>query len=252
MTATAIASSPSRGEVAVRPPALADPLPIAFGIFAFVFTVYGVRFVGVDADTLTGPTTDALNYAILIGGIAQLLGGVLALFRGITHSAWVSSIFGIWLIGFYFLLEHPNPLGAAQDAGIISKGPDGSALPAQVTSALQGANTAAWHADSVSWYVLLLLVPVLILATHPVLDRNIPLIVAFIATIVVVLLLGLAFHDVYSSVTDVTRGKATTPDLGTAVNLLRGSAYAAFLGAAAVYFLFAKTMLTADKASHAA
>ena len=74
--------------------------------------------------------------------------------------------------------------------------------------------------------------------------RNIPLMVAFLAIVVVLVLLGLGFHDVYQTVTDVTRGKALAPNLGTSVDLLRVSAYAAFVAAAAIFWVFAREVFS--------
>lgn len=83
-----------------------------------------------------------------------------------------------------------------------------------------------------------MLVPVAILAIKPLRDRNIPYAIAFLAVIALLLTLGLGLHDAYSAVTDVTRGKAQTPDLGTAVDLLRATAWAAFVGAIGVLWMF--------------
>lgn len=230
-------------------PTMADPTPIAFALFAFALTVYGVRFVAVDSTTLHGPTSDALNLALLAAGIGQTLGGVLAIIRGIAYRGWVTTVFGVWLIGFYFLLIHEDE-AAAHDPGIITEGADGSPLPESVTAALQHANVTAWHAESVAWYVLLLIIPVVILAVPAFLHRNIPFMVAFVAIAVVLVLLGTGFHDVYSTVTDVTRGKATEPDLSTAVNLLKTSAYFAFIGAASIYFVLAKEIVQLTRVAH--
>jgi succinate-acetate transporter protein len=227
---------------------MADPTPIAFGLFAFALVLYGVRFVGVSAATIQGPTSEALNYAILVGGAAELLGGVLALIRGMGYPAWVSSVFGLWLIGFFLLLTHVDQ-AAAHDSGIVAAGPGDKPLPGSVTAALQSANVTAWHADSVAWYVFILIIPVVILAVPAFIQRNIPFMVAFLAVVVVLVLLGLGFHDVYQSVTDVTRGKALAPSLGTAVNLLRVSAYAAFVAAAALFWVFAREVYPSSSAA---
>jgi GPR1/FUN34/yaaH family len=224
---------------ATRTSAMADPTPIAFGLFAFALVIYGVRFVAVGAATIEGPTSEALNYAILVGGVAELLGGILALIRGSDYAAWVTSIFGLWLIGFFLLLTHVDQ-AAAHDTGIVTAGPGGKPLPSSVTAALQSANVTAWHAESVAWYVFILIIPIVILAVPAFIQRNIPFMLAFVAIVVVLVLLGLGFHDVYQSVTDVTRGKALAPDLGTSVDLLKVSAYAAFVAAAAIFWVFAR------------
>jgi GPR1/FUN34/yaaH family len=225
---------------------MADPTPIAFGLFAFALVVYGVRFVAVNAATIQGPTSEALNYAILVAGAAELLGGILALIRGTDYAAWVTSVFGLWLIGFFFLLTHVDP-AASHDTGIVTAGPGGKPLPSSVTAALQSANVTAWHAESVAWYVLILIIPIVILAVPAFIHRNFPFMLAFLAIVVVLVLLGLGFHDVYQSLTDVTRGKALVPDLGTAVDLLKVSAYAAFVAAAAVFWVFAREVFSSGR-----
>jgi succinate-acetate transporter protein len=236
-------------QASIRPIAMADPLPIAYGLFAFTLAIFGIRFVGVDAATIHGPTSDALNYAILIAGVAELLGGVLAIIRGVGYSGWVPAVFGVWLIGFYLLIIHTDA-AAAKDSGILKVGPDGKPLPAPVTSALQNANITAWHADSIAWYVWILLIPVVILAVPAFERREVPFMVAFVAVVVLLALLGSAFHSVYSTLTDVTRGRAVAPELGTAVHLLKASAYASFIASAAVFWAFTRKVLRVSRAEH--
>ena len=80
-------------------------MPVAYGLFAFALAVYGIRFASVSAATLAaGPATVALNYAVLIAGIAETLAGVLAVIKGSAYPGYVTSVFGIWLIGFYLLI----------------------------------------------------------------------------------------------------------------------------------------------------
>ena len=236
-----------RGETSPAPAmagrvTMADPTPIAFGLFAFALTVYGVRFVGVDAASIHGPTSDALNYAILVAGIGQLLAGLFATVRGISYRGWVTSIFGVWLIGFYLLLTHEDT-AAARDSGILAAGPDGKPLPSAVAAALQAANVTAWRADSVAWYVLLLIVPVAILAVPSFRHRNVPFMIGFTAIVVLLVLLGTAFQSVYGAVTDVTRGRAQAPDLNSAVSLLHASAWAAFVAAVSIFWVFGREVV---------
>jgi hypothetical protein len=94
-----------------------------------------------------------------------------------------------------------------------------------------------------------LIIPVLILAIPSFIRRNVPFMIAFAAIIVLLLLLGLGFHDVYNTVTDVTQGRATAPHLQPAVNLLRASAWMAFIAAASIFWVFGKeVVLPADTA----
>lgn len=172
---------------------MADPAPIAFGLFAFVLIVLGVRFVHVTSSTITGPTSAALNYAILVAAIGQTLGGVLTLLRGLAFTGWVTTIFGVYLFGFYLLLTSTDS-AAAHDTGIVTS-VGGKPLPDAVESALQTSNVTAWRAESVAWYVLVMLVPVAILAIKPLRDRNIPYAIAFLAVIALLLTLGLGLHD---------------------------------------------------------
>ncbi|SIS17870.1 GPR1/FUN34/YaaH family transporter [Williamsia sterculiae] len=244
-----VTTSDTRG-VAVTTPrgvaeTMADPLPIAFGIFGFSFLVFAVRFVGVEADTLTGPTSEALAYALLIGGIAELLGGVLALLKGIAHSGWTMSVFGIWLIGFFLVIQHTDP-AAETDSRILQTGSDGQPLPAESLAKLREANVTGWHTASLSWFVLMLAVPVIILAIRPILDRNITLIIVFASVIVVIFLFGSAFHSVSSTLLDVSQGKQATPDLGLAVTLLRTAGYFAIVAAAGLFWLFGKEVTAAE------
>lgn len=187
---------------------MADPMPVAYALFAFALAVYGVRFVTVGATTLAaGSVTVGLNYAVLVGAIAETLAGVLGIIRGIGYAGYVTTTFGIWLFGFYLL----------------------------VTS---GAANKEFTPNALAWYVLILVVPVAIMAVPAIVHRNIPFIVAFLALIVLLLLLGLGYHDLYSQLTSATKNK-TAPDLGTTVNLLKVSAWAGFVAAAALWFVFA-------------
>jgi GPR1/FUN34/yaaH family len=191
---------------------MADPMPIAYGLFAFALAVYGIRFISVDATTLAaGPTTVALNYAVLIAGIAEVLAGVLGLIKGIAYPAYVTSIFGIWLIGFYLL----------------------------VTS---GAENKAFTPNALAWYVLAVIVPVAILAVPAIVHRNYPFTVAFVALIGLLLLLGLGYHDLYNAVSTATKTKGV-PQLSTAVNLLKASAWFGFVAALAIWWVFAREVI---------
>jgi hypothetical protein len=188
---------------------MADPMPLAYGLFAFALGVYGIRFASVDATTLAaGATTVALNYAVLIAGVAETLAGVLGLIKGIAYPAYVTTIFGIWLIGFYLL----------------------------VTS---GAENKAFTPDALAWYVLVLIVPVAILAVPAVVHRNYPFTIAFVALLGLLVLLGLGYHDLYSAVATATQTKGV-PQLLTAVNLLKASAWFGFVAALAIWWVFAR------------
>lgn len=195
-----------------NPPAasgMADPMPIAYGLFAFALAVYGIRFMTLDASTLAaGSTTVALDYAVLIAGIAETLAGVLGLIKGITYPAYVTTIFGIWLIGFFLL----------------------------VTS---GAKEKAFTPDALAFYVLVLIVPVAIMAVPAIMHRNIPFTIAFVALLSMLLLLGLGYHDLYNEVSTAAKTNGT-PSLSTAVSLIKASAWFAFAGALSIWWVFAR------------
>jgi hypothetical protein len=231
MTAQTIAPDGQRTAATAAPstsqPTMADPTPIAFCLFAFALVVYGIRFVSVSSGTLVGPTSFALNYALLAAGIAQAIVGFLAVIRGMTYRGWVTAIFGVWLIGFYLLLTHV-------DMTPVERAPAGDAK----ATAVAHATVTAWHADSVAWFVLALIVPVAILAVPSFVHRNVPFMIAFVAILVLLLLLGLSFLNVYNEVTDATKGGHL--DLSNAVSMLKVSAWCAFAGAVAIWWVFAR------------
>jgi hypothetical protein len=190
-------------------PVMADPTPVAFALFAFALAVYGIRFASVSATTVAAaPTTVALDYAILVAGVAETVVGVLAVIRGIAYRGYVTTIFGIWLLGFYLLIT-------------------------------SGAQNKEFTPDALAWYVLVLIVPVALLAVPSIVHRNIPFIVAFVAILGVLLLLGLGYHDLHNAIAAAARTK-TPPDLSNPVNLLKTSAWFAFTGAAAIWWVFAR------------
>jgi len=190
-------------------PAMGDPLPVAYALFAFALAVYGIRFVNVSAGTLAaGPETVALNYAVLIAGIAETLAGILALIRGSTYPGYVTSVFGIWLIGFYLLIT-------------------------------TGAASKAFTPDALAWYVLVLIVPVVILGVPAVIHREIAFTVAFVALIVLLLLLGLGYHNLNDALS-AAAASGKPPALSTAVDLVKASSWFGFAAAAAIWWVFAR------------
>ena len=184
-------------------------MPVAYGLFAFALAVYGIRFASVSAATLAaGPATVALNYAVLIAGIAETLAGVLAVIKGSAYPGYVTSVFGIWLIGFYLLIT-------------------------------TGAASKEFTPDALAWYVLVLIVPVAILAVPAVIHREIAFSVAFVALIVLLLLLGLGYHNL----NDALSGAAASgkpPAVSTAVDLVKASSWFGFIAAAAIWWVFAR------------
>jgi succinate-acetate transporter protein len=188
---------------------MGDPMPVAYGLFAFALAVYGVRFSGVSAATLAaGPETVALNYAVLIAGIAETLAGILAVIRGSAYPGYVTSVFGIWLIGFYLLIT-------------------------------SGAASKEFTPDALAWYVLVLIVPVVILAVPAAIHRELAFTVAFVALIVLLLLLGLGYHNL-SNALSAAAASGKPPAVSTAVDLVKASSWFGFLAAVAIWWVFAR------------
>ena len=188
---------------------MADPMPVAYALFAFALAMYGVRFISVGAGTVAaGATTVGLDYAVLVGGIAETIIGLFGIVRGMAYPAYVTTTFGIWLLGFYLL----------------------------VTS---GAEKPTFTPDALAWYVLVLVVPVTLMAVPAVMHRNVPFIVAFAALIALLLMLGLGYHNAYHAIRTAARTHAA-PSLGTAVDLLKASAWMGFVAAVALWWVFAR------------
>jgi len=82
-------------------------------------------------------------------------------------------------------------------------------------------------------------VPVALLAVPSIVHRNIPFIIAFVAILVLLLLLGLGYHELHNAIAAATKAK-TAPDLSGAVNLLKASAWFGFIGAVAIWWVFAR------------
>ena len=191
---------------------MSDPMPVAYGLFAFALAVYGIRFASVSAATLSaGPTTVALNYAVLAAGIAEVLAGVLAIIKGSSYPGYVTTVFGIWLLGFYLLIT-------------------------------SGAASKEFTPDALAWYVLVLIVPVAILAIPAVAHREVAFTVAFVALIVLLLLLGLGYHSVSHAVS-AAAASGKPPALSAAVDLVRASSWFGFIAAAAIWWVFGREVL---------
>jgi succinate-acetate transporter protein len=129
-----------------------------------------------------------------------VLAGVLAIIKGIAYPGYVTAIFGLWLIGFYLL----------------------------VTS---GAASKEFTPDALAWYVLILVVPVAILAVPAVMHREIAFAAAFVALIVLLLLLGLGYHSVNHALS-AAAASGKPPALSAAVDLLQASSWFGFAAAA--------------------
>jgi succinate-acetate transporter protein len=192
-------------------PRMSNPMPIAFGLFAFALTIYGVRFVDVSATTLrAGPASEALIAAALAAAIAQIVAGVLGVIRGQAFQGYVMATFGIWLLGLYMLFTH-------------------------------GAGQKDFTPDAVGWYALVLLVPVAIMAVPEFVQRNVPVSIAFVAIIGLLALLGLGYHDLNGDLTTAVAAKRP-PAVSGVVSMLKVSAWCAWVAAAAIWYVMARDL----------
>jgi len=184
---------------------VSDPVPIGTALLAFALPIYGIRFVGVNGSTFAaGPITVGLNYALLVAAIGESVCGLLALTRGASYHGYILGIFGVWLWGFYFLVT----TGAASKQGVHDR---------CAPSARDPGNP---HGRS------------------RIRAKEHPLATAFVGLIVLVFFLGLGYHDVYTAINTATATKSP-PQFSSAVSLLKGSAWAAWVAAAALFWMFA-------------
>jgi hypothetical protein len=192
---------------------IGDPIPIALGLFGFALLVYGARFVDVSPATIAaGSQSEGLNYALLAGAVAEALGGIIAVIRGQLYPGYVTTTFGLWLFGLFFLVT-------------------------------AGAGAKDFTPDALGWYALCLVIPVAIMAVPSIVHRNYPFIVAFLGLEALLILFGIGFHAVYTAVAAATA--TSPPDLSTQVNLIEASAWCAFVAAAALWWVFAKDVYEA-------
>jgi succinate-acetate transporter protein len=199
------------GTEAIARPRMSNPMPVAFGLFAFALCMYAVRFIDVGPTTIVANSkSDAFVYALLVAGIAETVCGVLAIIRGQAYQGSVASTFGIWLIGFFLLLT----------VGVKDK---------------------AFTPDAVGWYALILIVPVAIFAVPEFVHRNVPLMIAFTTIIVLLLLLGLGFHDLNNDLVNAAVTKRP-PSLSGVADMLKISAWMGLIAAAAIWYLMARDL----------
>lgn len=214
-------SSPGRpngsdaGEPLIPRPRMSNPMPVAFALLAFALAIYGVRYVNVNPATLNaGPTSEAVIYAFLVAAIALITAGVLALIRGQAFDGYLATMFGVGLLGLYLLLT-------------------------------RGAVQKDFTPDAVGWYALVLLVPVVIMAVPQAVKRNVPQTTVIAAIAVVLLFLGLAYHHLNGELTDALLARKP-PDVSGVITMLKVSAYAAFVAAAALWYLLARDVYRAS------
>src|SRR5215471_10039549 len=184
--------------------AAADPGAIGLSLFGFALFLYGIQFV-VYAGAAPGAATSSVAtiYAILVAAVGETLAGILYILRGQGYQASILCGFGLWLLGLYLLLT-------------------------------LGADNKAFAPDAVGWYAIALIVPVAYMSIPSFLHRNVPLVIAFVALILLLLFLGIGFLT-------------AKPPVPPSVNLLRISGACAFLAAAALWFRAAGIVLAIGK-----
>jgi hypothetical protein len=142
-----------------------------------------------------------------VAAIGETLAGVLYILRGQGYQASILCGFGLWLFGLYLLLT-------------------------------LGADNKAFAPDAVGWYAIALIIPVAFMAIPSVLYRNLPLIIAFVALIVLLLFLGTGF---------LSANLTAKPPVPPSVNQLRISGIFAFVAAAALWFRATAIVLAIGK-----
>lgn len=193
---------------------ISDPIPTAFALLAFTLTLYGIRYSTIDSDTVVaGSTSVALEYAALVVAIGVPLCGVLGLIRGMAYPGYITTIVGLWFIGFFMIVT-------------------------------KGAHTEAFTPNAISAYAGVLVIPLIILAIPAIAHRNVPFIVAFAALTVMVALLAVGNHVLFNSLADAAKSK-TAPDFSSAVHLAQVSSWFAFVAAGALWYVFARQILAA-------
>lgn len=110
------------------------------------------------AEVVDHAASGALVYGLLIGGIGQTLGGVVAVIRKDNYLANLLLTYGIWLIGFHLL---------------------------SVNADLGGTHARAWWSFA-------LVIPSLLLLVPAVRERSTPIILAFVFLIALEVFLGLS------------------------------------------------------------
>ncbi len=185
-----------------------DPGAIGLSLFGFALFVYGIQFVAY-AGAAPGAATSSVAtvYAVLVAAAGETLAGILYIIRGQGYQASILCGFGLWLVGLYLLLT-------------------------------LGAENRAFAPPAVGWYAIALIIPVAYMGIPSVLHRNMPLVVAFAALILLLLFLGIGF---------LSANLAARPPVPPSVNMLRLSGVFAFIAAAALWYVGARIILAVGK-----
>ncbi|WP_024792957.1 hypothetical protein [Tomitella biformata] len=110
------------------------------------------------AEVIDHSAAGALVFGLLVGGIGQTLGGIIAIIRRDNYLGNLLLTYGIWLIGFH-LLSVSEELG---------------------------------NTNSRAWWSFALVIPSLFLMVPAIRERSVPIILAFIFLITLEVFLGLA------------------------------------------------------------
>ncbi|GAA4803898.1 hypothetical protein [Tomitella cavernea] len=182
---------------------LIDPTPVAVALLAVQLAVFAVRWLGATPAHLGDAALEtALIVATLAAGGGQLLAGVFGYLRGDKYVSHVAAVVGLWLFGLYFLTSND-----------------------------------AMEPASVGWYNIFLAVLLAIIMVPAVVKRMYAFICAFSSISAVLVLSGLGFLSLQAA--EDAGGAA---DLSTAAGLLNASAWFAFIGAASLLWILAKTL----------
>ena len=123
-----------------------------------------LTWVGV-AEVVDHKATGALVFGLLVGGIGQVVAGVIAIIRRDNYLGNLLLTYGIWLLGFHFL----------------------------------SLNAKLGTPDARAWWSLALIIPSLLLLVPAVRERSIPIIAAFVFLIALEFFLGLALLNTDTS-----------------------------------------------------
>lgn len=146
----------SEATVAAKPGGVAAQIGDAGPAALFTFGL-ALSWVWV-AEVVDHSASGALVYGLLIGGIGQTLGGIIAIIRKDNYLANLLLTYGIWLIGFHLL---------------------------SVNADLGNTNARAWWSFA-------LVIPSLFLMVPAIRERSVPIIAAFAFLITLEVFLGLA------------------------------------------------------------
>jgi len=135
---------------------IGNPNIFALGAFGFSLAMLGIEL------TFAHAAAGGATYGVLFAGTLEFIGGMWLIAKGESYLASIVTLFGGWLLGFFFLMTQGKVLGIANPTGF-------------------------------GWYNLALLPPIAILAIPAFKMRKPKLIGAFVALFGLVLFFGVGF-----------------------------------------------------------